>query len=358
MRGLTPKTKTNLWGRDLSNTMQGAGGVGGLLMTSLITNNSVTNNFFPCYDGNGNVTEYIDQAAAVTVHFDYDAFGNITNPTTNNQTTNNFKYRFSTKPLDPATGLYYYGYRYFDPTIGRWTNRDPIAEMGGVNLNGFIANNSQNEWDLLGLCGEFMEPPSEGTYSYLEFLRWLHKNSNMNPVRDMAKQYRRGCVGVVAVELGLSDGILPLDNCYNSLAAAKSRMSEMEKNKECGCLSPAIFGVKGQNNVGLNEKDKDISVDEDGKVDLSNWDWEGLPGYINFDFAFLYWNGTCTHANHRHYKDPSKSNDGKDMEVYVDQAKDWEEKEYPGFNFFAWCVACDENGGITTRGWIRKTCNK
>jgi RHS repeat-associated protein len=144
-------TKTNLWGRDLSNTMQGAGGVGGLLMTSLITNNSISNNFFPLYDGNGNVTEYIDQTGAVTVHFEYDAFGNTTNRVTNNPITNNLTYRFSSKPLDATTGLYYYGYRFYDPRIGRWLNRDPIAEKGGFNLYGFVRNNQINKIDIIGL---------------------------------------------------------------------------------------------------------------------------------------------------------------------------------------------------------------
>jgi len=34
----------------------------------------------------------------------------------------------STKYLDKETGLYYYGYRYYSPTLGRWLSRDPIGE--------------------------------------------------------------------------------------------------------------------------------------------------------------------------------------------------------------------------------------
>ena len=52
-------TKTYTWGMDLSGSMQGAGGVGGLL---LITDHLAlgTPSFFPTYDGNGNVSEYLD----------------------------------------------------------------------------------------------------------------------------------------------------------------------------------------------------------------------------------------------------------------------------------------------------------
>ena len=40
---------------------------------------------------------------------------------------------------------------HYDPNIGRWLSRDPIAERGGVNLYGFVKNDAINNWDLLGL---------------------------------------------------------------------------------------------------------------------------------------------------------------------------------------------------------------
>ncbi|WP_446011594.1 RHS repeat-associated core domain-containing protein, partial [Candidatus Electrothrix sp.] len=39
-----------------------------------------------------------------------------------------------------VTGLYYYGYRYYSPELGRWMSRDPIGEDGGLNLYGFVGN--------------------------------------------------------------------------------------------------------------------------------------------------------------------------------------------------------------------------
>jgi RHS repeat-associated protein len=44
-----------------------------------------------------------------------------------------------------------YLYRYYDPLTGRWPSRDPIEETGGVNLYGFVGNNSIFDYDLLGL---------------------------------------------------------------------------------------------------------------------------------------------------------------------------------------------------------------
>jgi len=43
-------------------------------------------------------------------------------------------------------------YRYYHPQSGRWINRDPIEEEGGLNLYGFVGNDGVNRWDLLGLA--------------------------------------------------------------------------------------------------------------------------------------------------------------------------------------------------------------
>jgi RHS repeat-associated protein len=160
--GVSPTLqKTRLWGADLSGSMQGAGGVGGMLSeSSPITSNPITfNSSYPTYDGNGNVSEYLDSTGQVTAHYEYDPFGNTV---VNTDTANQFAYRFSTKPIGIATGLYYYGYRYYDPLTGRWPSRDPIGEMGGVNLYGFVGNDGVDYLDVLGNVpckrGEVHEP--------------------------------------------------------------------------------------------------------------------------------------------------------------------------------------------------------
>jgi RHS repeat-associated protein len=134
------------WGIDLSGTMQGAGGVGGLLAVT-----DSTGTYYPTYDGNGNVSEYLDSTGAVAAHYEYDPFGKTTVAT--GPKANDFSHRFSTKPLDITTGLYYYAYRYYDPATGRWPSRDPIGERGGVNLYGFVENDGLNVWDYLGQKG-------------------------------------------------------------------------------------------------------------------------------------------------------------------------------------------------------------
>jgi RHS repeat-associated protein len=127
----TTISKLYTWGLDLSGTMQGAGGVGGLLAVK-----QGGASFYPAYDGNGNISEYLAANGTTAAHFEYDPFGNTVVDT--DAVTKQFSYRFSTKPLDFETGFYYYTYRYYDPVAGRWPSRDPIgerrADSNGMNI--------------------------------------------------------------------------------------------------------------------------------------------------------------------------------------------------------------------------------
>jgi RHS repeat-associated protein len=135
---------------DLSGTMQGAGGVGGLLALS-IHGGDHESDYYPTYDGNGNIVEYLDKFGETVAHYEYDPFGNDITPVADKGTLHDlFPYRFSTKPMDQVTGWYYYGYRYYDPVTGRWPSRDPIEEEGGINLYGFVGNDGVNWVDILG----------------------------------------------------------------------------------------------------------------------------------------------------------------------------------------------------------------
>jgi RHS repeat-associated protein len=132
------------WGLDLSGTLQGAGGVGGLLA---VTRGSTV--YFPCFDANGNVTEYIDATGTIRAHYAFDAFGNTI--AQSGDLAPIFSHRFSTKYFDPETALYYYGYRFYLPELGRWVNRDPIEERGGINQYSAMFNNAISLFDPFGL---------------------------------------------------------------------------------------------------------------------------------------------------------------------------------------------------------------
>ena len=45
-------------------------------------------------------------------------------------------------------------FAYYCPETQRWLNRDPIQELGGLNLYGYVRGNPVNYVDPLGLDGE------------------------------------------------------------------------------------------------------------------------------------------------------------------------------------------------------------
>jgi hypothetical protein len=62
----------------------------------------------------------------------------------------------------------YYNYRYYSPELGRWINRDPIEESGGLNVYGFVGNDGINRWDYLGMVPVWIEKH----FKHLGFLAW------------------------------------------------------------------------------------------------------------------------------------------------------------------------------------------
>jgi len=135
------------WGTDLSGSMQRAGGVGGLL--SVTTHESPVTTHFVSYDGNGNVTALLDvDSGSVSAQYEYGPFGELLRATSSAASLNPF--RFSTKYADAETGLLYYGFRYYNPSTGRWLSRDPVGERGGANLYRVVNDNPIRYVDALG----------------------------------------------------------------------------------------------------------------------------------------------------------------------------------------------------------------
>jgi RHS repeat-associated protein len=127
----------------LSQSLQGAGGVGGLL--AMVQGDGA---YTYSYDGNGNVGQMLDGAEVIAAHYEYDPFGNTVNAV--GLLADENSYRFSTKYYDTESGLYYYGIRYYIPELGRWLTKDPIAELGGLNLYVFVTNNPISFIDPFG----------------------------------------------------------------------------------------------------------------------------------------------------------------------------------------------------------------
>jgi RHS repeat-associated protein len=146
--------RSYVWGLDLSGSVQGAGGVGGLLMVK----EGSGQGHFVGYDGNGNVVTMVNASSGVvSARYEYGPFGEAIRATGPMAKANPF--RFSTKYTDDETDLVYYGFRYYNPSTGRWPSRDPIGERGGINIYSFLSNRSVNTFDILG-WSDYNRPPS------------------------------------------------------------------------------------------------------------------------------------------------------------------------------------------------------
>ncbi len=137
-----------VWGKDLSGGMRGAGGVGGLLSITLHTG-SYVGTYYYVNDGNGNIIGLVDGNGMWVARYEYAAFGELLRATGPLAFINPF--RFSSKYQDDETGFVYYGYRFYNASMGRWLSRDPIGERGGINIYRFVDNDGINAFDSDGL---------------------------------------------------------------------------------------------------------------------------------------------------------------------------------------------------------------
>ena len=105
--------------------------------------------YYLAYDQVGSLRVVADHLGNVVKQIEYDTFGNIltdTNPLFE------IPLAFAGGLYDPDTGLLHFGFRDYDPEIGRWTAKDPIFFTGGdIDLFGYVTNDPVNWVDSLGL---------------------------------------------------------------------------------------------------------------------------------------------------------------------------------------------------------------
>jgi RHS repeat-associated protein len=94
------------------------------------------------FDGLGSVAAVTDATGAVVNRYAYDPYGTTTETTLPGAITN--PWRYTGEYQDTQSGLYKIGLRYYQPDLGRWTQRDPLERI----LNP-------------------LQPPEANTYNYV-----------------------------------------------------------------------------------------------------------------------------------------------------------------------------------------------
>ena len=229
------------WGMDLSGTLQGAGGVGGLLMEG---------NRYTLYDANGNITQKLGSTGTLDMAVEYGPFGELISGSMVGA------YGFSTKWQDPVTGMHDYGFRWYSASLGRWLNRDPIGERGGLNLYGFVGNSPLGRVDVLGLsfdpfaafnvgkkvCCKDGRPVSAYTHCCrAQREAWQRANDELRAVRDHINGY--------ANEFNMNS---ETEGWFEAIEAGSSVFNDINDFLDVGGLLPDYLAIDWSNgSIGL-----------------------------------------------------------------------------------------------------------
>ena len=100
-----------------------------------------------------------DTYGAVYQHLEYFPYGESWIEEGGSHGGNLPGYKFTGKELDPETGLYYYGARYYDPVLSKWISADPM-------LGKYLPTRNKNRDQKLAGIGGVYNPINIGLYSY------------------------------------------------------------------------------------------------------------------------------------------------------------------------------------------------
>ncbi len=118
--------------------------------------------YAPTHDQSGSTAALVNAKTGVIVFSArYSAFGQI-------EKSQGFSppYQFSSKRYDPETDWIYFGRRYYDPSLGRWTTCDPKGYSDGFNLYAYVHNNPLTHFDEYGLFDGYWDSTPEEIAMY------------------------------------------------------------------------------------------------------------------------------------------------------------------------------------------------
>ncbi|RMO93841.1 putative insecticidal toxin complex [Pseudomonas syringae pv. tagetis] len=103
----------------------------------------------------GSSTLELDQQGGLISQESYYPFGGTAWWAARNAVEAKYKtVRYSGKERD-ASGLYYYGFRYYAPWLQRWINPDPAGDVDGLNFYAMVGNSPAACVDPSGLAGDY-----------------------------------------------------------------------------------------------------------------------------------------------------------------------------------------------------------
>jgi RHS repeat-associated protein len=146
--GAVVSSKSFVWcGRDVCEERDAAGTV----VTKRFVGQGVRVGSADIYytkDHLGSIHELIDSAGVIRAAYEYAPYGRRIKISGNSDAD----WAFAGQYNHVSSGLLLATFRAYDPELGRWISRDPIAEAGGLNVFKYVFNNPVGLVDPIGLC--------------------------------------------------------------------------------------------------------------------------------------------------------------------------------------------------------------
>jgi RHS repeat-associated protein len=146
-------------------------------------------------------------------------------------------FTFSTKAVD-ASGLSYYGFRFYNAELGRWLSRDPIREKGGLNQYAMCLNSLISRYDTFGLAQDVPKNKDAEAAALLIIIDYIDNiihhggsipDSGLNIMNDGLKntpQVKRIVSSVGVSKCSAGEGIYPI-NITNDISYNQGDILEL-----------------------------------------------------------------------------------------------------------------------------------
>lgn len=195
-------------------------------------------------DAMGSIVAHTDMTGRLVERIEHSAYGvpifidlrDINNPIISSSSYIGSPFAFTGREFDPETSLLFYRSRYYDPTIGRFIQSDPIGFAGGINLYSYVKDNPVNLTDPSG-CKNSVEDRQRCVDEYLRNSYWGPVNKIISifglvaPIFDKYAMYEAALAGAetvavkgsIALELQLASG-LARDQALKTAVEQSSRV--------------------------------------------------------------------------------------------------------------------------------------
>lgn len=175
----------------------------------------------------GSASLELDENAAIVSYEEYHPFGTSAYRAGKSASETTLKrYRYTGKERDEATGLYYYGARYYACWLGRWAAADPAGFVDGLNLYAYVKGNPIILIDPDGKESDLLKRGKEVLQNRAKWQRWKRQAKNSMYPGMPASERKRLEDGVKRADVEISHATQEFEGIK---AKSEARVKELDK---------------------------------------------------------------------------------------------------------------------------------